>query len=323
MNRAAVEQEITRIVRDELLLGSERPIPTDKALGEVGIGLDSLALVNLFSAVETDFAVDLSDDIWTDRGPLTLEDLVEIVVAAPAPRTPPSRPPGDRAASFKHGRMEGIELALERRGRAGRVAWAAARLAAPLARFLFSGLRVLLLERTLEDRALTSFAPPAGVELRAYRPEDEARLEGLWAPYEERGRRLSLARNLKEGAIALVAVEGSRVVALDLLSTTGDEDVEVVRPGVCYAFALSEARSAGGRGIGLALADYSFRVARELGLRAQLTYVWEGNAPMLAAATQLLGFRPIGSGRRRRVLGVKRWSWEVDGRRGRGPRLLL
>src|SRR5512133_167112 len=59
---AAAEQEIARIVRDELLLGSEREIPLDQPLGELGVGLDSLALVNLLTAVEGAFGVELSDD---------------------------------------------------------------------------------------------------------------------------------------------------------------------------------------------------------------------------------------------------------------------
>jgi acyl carrier protein len=321
LSKAAVEQEITRIVRDELLLGSDRPIPGDKALGEIGIGLDSLALVNLLSAVENGFGVELSDDIWTERGPLTLNDLVDVVDGMP--QATGARAPNGRVADFKHGRMEGVELALRRRGWAGRAAWVAVRIAAPPARFVFSGARYLLLERALDDDAAVRFPPPPGVELRPYRPEDEAGLAGLWAPYEDRGRRRALERHLEEGAVALVAVEGRRIVGLDLLSAKGDEDVEVDRPDVCYAFALSEAPSVRGRGVGLALADHSFRVAVERGFRAQVTYVWEGNAPMLAAATQLLGFRQIGSGRRRRVLGVKRWRWEVDGQPGSGPRVRL
>ena len=321
MNRPAVEQEITRIVRDELLLGSERSLQGDKALGEVGIGLDSLALVNLLSAVENGFGVELSDDVWTARGPLTLNALVDLVDGLPEPAG--ARAPNGRAKTVQHRRMEGVELALRSRGWAGRVAWLAVRVAAPPARFLFSSANFLLLERALDDRVPTTFPPPPGVELRPYRPEDEAGLEGLWASYEERGRRRALERSLDEGALALVAVEGSRILALDFLSATGDEDVEVIRPGVCYAFALSEAPNARGRGIGLALADYSFRIAQERGFRAQVVYVWDGNAPMLAAATQLLGFRQIGSGRRRRLLGIRRWSWEVDGQPGFGPRIRL
>ena len=44
---------------------------------------------------------------------------------------------------------------------------------------------------------------------------------------------------------------------------------------------------------------------------------------MLAASTQLLGFRIIGSARRMQVIGVTRWSWQIRGQRGRGSRLVL
>lgn len=321
MSRASIEQEIRRIVRDELLLGSDRPIPRDQALGEVGIGLDSLALVNLLNAVEQGFGVELSDDVWTARGPITLDDLVEVVHSTPA--TTAAATTNGRDAAVKHRRMDAVELALRRRGWPGRAAWAVVQVAAPAASFVFSGGTYLLFERELDAGASMTFALPPGVELRPFRPEDEAGFAGLWAPYEERIRRRTLRRYLREGALGLVAAEGSRIVAIDFLSATGDDEVEISRPDVCYAFALSEAPSVRGRGIGLALADYSVRVARERGFRTQVTYVWDGNEPMLAAATQLLGFRQIGSGRRRRVLGVRRWSWEVDGQPGSGPRLRL
>ena len=83
MTREAAQQEIVRIVRDELLFGSDRPIPLDTPLGELGVGLDSLALVKLLTAVEATFGVDVPDDVWTDRGPLTVDALAEIVAEAP------------------------------------------------------------------------------------------------------------------------------------------------------------------------------------------------------------------------------------------------
>jgi hypothetical protein len=112
-------------------------------------------------------------------------------------------------------------------------------------------------------------------------------------------------------------------VAVDLLSGSGGLDVEVNSPGACFGFLLTEARAARGLGIGLALTASSFGVARERGFRTQLTHVWTGNTTMLAAATQLLGFRIIGSARRMRVLGITRWSWQIRGERGRGARLVL
>jgi GNAT superfamily N-acetyltransferase len=189
--------------------------------------------------------------------------------------------------------------------------------------FLYSDTRHLLLERRLDDAASTVLAPPAGIDLRQLTLGDEADLIDLWAPVHERKSQRILERSLREGAIALAACESGRVVALDLLSARGDAEVDVGSPDACYGFLLTEAPRARGRGIGLALLAYSFAVARERGFRRQLTHVWEGNTAMLASATQFLGFRTTGIARRRRVAGVTRWSWKVDGMHGRGPRLVL
>jgi GNAT superfamily N-acetyltransferase len=128
---------------------------------------------------------------------------------------------------------------------------------------------------------------------------------------------------LRKGVIVLVAAEEKRIVALDLLSPAGEEEVQIARGYACYGYWLAEAPAARGRGIGLSLLAYSLRFARERGFRTQLTYVADTDTLMLAAATQLLGFRPIGTARRLRVLGLTSWSWEVDGRRRRGRRLVL
>jgi acyl carrier protein len=317
---ATAEQEIARIVRDELLLGSEREIPLDQPLGELGVGLDSLALVNLLTAVEAAFGVELSDDTWTARGPLSVHDLADIVRSTP--RTAEHARPMDGETTVLHGRLELLEENLRRRGAAGRAVWAAARAAAPVKRFLFSRTRHLLLERRLDDDA-PELAPPYGIELRVLAPGEKPDVSSLWPPVHAKRMTRGFERAVDDGAIAFVAREGNLVVALDLLSASGTEEIEIKTPGECFGFFLTEARGARGRGIGLALAAYSFAVARELGFRAQLTHVWDGNTAMLAAATQLLGFRTIGSARRTHVAGVTRWSWQVGETRGRGPRLVL
>jgi acyl carrier protein/GNAT superfamily N-acetyltransferase len=318
---AAAQREIARIVRDELLLGSEREIPFDQPLGELGLGLDSLALVNLLTAVEAAFGVELSDDIWTQRGPLSVDDLAEIVRGT----TPAAAPiPSAQADSaVPHGRMERLEQRLQGRGSAGRAAWAAIRIAAPIRRFLFVRTQHVLLERRLDDETLTDLAPPPGIEFRLLPPGVRPDLADLWAPVHARHMTNVFRREVGRGAIALVACSGDRVVAVDLLSGSGGLDVDVASPEACFGFFLEEAPVARGRGIGLALAAHSFRVARERGFRTQFIHVWKRNTAMLAAATQLLGFGIVGSARRTQVLGVSRWSWEIGGKRGRGPRLVL
>jgi len=99
-----VEEEIARVIRDELLLGSERAIPFDEPLGELGVGLDSLALVNLLSGVEAAFGVELDDEIWTERDPLSVNELAEILRTMP--RTAASPPSLDRPSSVLYGRLE-------------------------------------------------------------------------------------------------------------------------------------------------------------------------------------------------------------------------
>jgi acyl carrier protein/GNAT superfamily N-acetyltransferase len=317
----AVEQELARIIRDELLMGSERPLPFDAPLGELGLGLDSLALVNLLTAAEAAFGVELSDDIWTARGPLSIGGLAEIIRRTP--RTVAAAASLERASPVLHGRLERVENRLSRYGPVGRAAWAAVRATAPAARFLYSNTRHLLLERRLDEPGADPLKPPPGIELRPLQAKDVGGLSNLWAPVHARRSQRALERSLGNGALALVACEEDRVLALDLVSADGDEEVDVVRPDACFGAYLTEAREARGRGIGLALIAYSFRIARERGFQVQLTHVWDGNTAMLASATQLLGFRRFGVARRTRVAGFTRWSWQEDGNRHSGPRLVL
>jgi acyl carrier protein/GNAT superfamily N-acetyltransferase len=319
VTREAAQEQILRLVRDELLFGSERPIPLDAPLGELGVGLDSLALVRLLTAVEADFGVDIPDDVWTDRGPLSVSDLADIVTEAPKQEAVVVA----AEPTLVRGRMERAESALAGGGVAHRAAWAGVRLLGPVKQFAFGYSRNFVLERGLDDLAAMQVEPPPGIVLRAYKPEDEGSLAGLWPGFAERHGRSFLRRSLQEGATALIAAEESRIVALGLLSVAGEEEVDVGRSDACYGYWLTEAPAARGRGIGLALVAYSLRVGRERGFQAQLTWVAEDNTAMLAAATQLLGFRSIGTASRLRVAGLTRWSWQVDGRRGRGKRLVL
>ena len=155
---ASAEQEIARIVREELLLGSDRPIPFDQPLGELGVGLDSLGLVNLLTAVENEFGVELSDEFWAERGPLSINEVAEIVRSTAASAAPIR--PVDRESPVLHGRLERIEDKLSHRGAAGRAAWSATRAVVPVKRFMWTRTRHLVLERSLEDPAPRRPAPP-------------------------------------------------------------------------------------------------------------------------------------------------------------------
>lgn len=323
MTAGTVEEEIARILREELLLGSSRPIPPDAPLGELGLAFDSLALLNAVIAIEEAFGVQLPDDVLTSSGTLTVSKLALLV--SETPRVPS---PGvgerlrDSAVPPPHHRMERLEHSLASRGYVGRLLWAAARLAWPVKQLLFERPRYVLIERPLEVDSAPA-TPPPGIEVRSYVPADGQLLAGLWPDFMERSSRRLVARLLEEGAIPLVATDGKRIVALDLLSRDGarGEIVLCQARDACWGLYLVEAPDFRGRGIGVALIAHSLRVSRELGCRAQLAAVRDDNKPMLAACVQLLGFRVIGHAQRTRLLGGTRWSWEIDGRRSRGRRL--
>jgi acyl carrier protein/GNAT superfamily N-acetyltransferase len=324
LQRADVERQVVHLVRDGLLGGTDRPIRLDVPLGQTGVGLDSLGILQFIIAVETEFGIAVPDDFLTSHGSVTVAEIVDLVIAsapAPEPAKPPASP--DLKTPPRHHRMERLHQRLEVYGPAGRLLWRAARLARPAVKWTFASSRHVILERALQTSELVSGEPPAGVTLREGIPTG-ADVSGLWPDYLEAESRSSVEQWLQDGAWALAAVEGERVVALDIISITGSEEVALsAGRRACWGHSLFEAPAVRGRGIGLALLAYSLRSASERGFRSQLAMVRDDNRPMLAACTQLLGFQTVGTARRRRVLGVTRWNWEVGGRPGRGPRLTL
>jgi GNAT superfamily N-acetyltransferase len=127
---------------------------------------------------------------------------------------------------------------------------------------------------------------------------------------------------MESGVICLAAWEGERIVAYDLLGPTGADDVTASN-GTCLGLTLHERCEARGRGIGLALLAASLPYTRELGFTRQATIVLERNRPMIAAATQILGFAVTGRAERLELAGHVRWSWQRHGSVCEGPRLVV
>ncbi len=190
--------------------------------------------------------------------------------------------------------------------------------------FLFERSKHYVLERGLESEP-PSIEPPPGIDLRPYSRADEDIIGGLWPDFSERRSRREMQRWLADDAFAFVALEGTRVVAIDLLSADGNRGEVELAParGACWGLQLVEAPDVRGRGIGLALLAYSLRASRARGFRAQLATVSSDNAPMIAASTQILGFRALGRAQRTRAFGITRWSWNIEGLRGHGRLLSL
>lgn len=80
MSREAVEREMVRVLREHVLLGSDREVALTSPLGPA-VGLDSLGMMEFLAAVEERFEVEFPDTLWSDRRQFTIRRLAEYVVA--------------------------------------------------------------------------------------------------------------------------------------------------------------------------------------------------------------------------------------------------
>lgn len=81
MNRAAVEQRVLQLLRDSALNGSTRALDIDEPMGEAGLGLDSLSLVQFLMSLETTYSVQLPVDFWADAAQRSLRHCADVVLS--------------------------------------------------------------------------------------------------------------------------------------------------------------------------------------------------------------------------------------------------
>ncbi len=101
MNPDEISSEVVRILRHSALAGSQREIQLDEPLGEQGLGLDSLPLLEFVLALEKSFGIDLPDAIWARRQQLTLRHFVNFIVESRPRVSRPSREPDAAAAATR------------------------------------------------------------------------------------------------------------------------------------------------------------------------------------------------------------------------------
>jgi GNAT superfamily N-acetyltransferase len=218
-------------------------------------------------------------------------------------------------------RVESLFLQLEGRGAAGRAAAGALHRAVIVAHWARAHQPCVVLARDLAG-ALPDVPLPPGITIAPYDGASGEPLAGIWTQTQAARMRAHLWRRMDAGILCLAAWEGGRIVAYDLLAPRGAEDV-TTSPGTCLGVNLYERRESRGRGIGLGLLAASLAYTRDLGFSRQATIVLERNRPMIAAATQLLGFAVAGRAERSEVLGRVCWSWQRHGSTCSGPRLVI
>jgi len=315
-----VVAEVARIVREASGIGDSRVLTAEEPLA--ALGLDSLAIVNVVAAVEATYGRELPDALWDDRRGISIAALAaaiaesggDLAIVRSAPVMSAAEQPGVS-------RSERLFLQLEQRGPGGRAAAGALHRSVIAAHWLHAERPCVILARDL-DGELPEIPVPAGVTIAPYDGLSDAPLAGIWTRTQAGRMRAHLRRRMETGIVCLAAWEGERIVAYDLLGPEGAEDV-TTSPGTCFGLNLFERREARGRGIGLALLAASLPYTRDLGFSRQATIVLERNRPMIAAATQLLGFAVRGRAQRSELLGRVHWSWQRHGSTCSGPRLVI
>lgn len=319
----ALLEEVAALVRAATGLDSALSLSLDEPLGS--LGLDSLALVNAVAAVETAFGRELPDSLWEDRRGISIASLAAAVAGSPrgAATVSPAPLVPIPAAGEQPGvsRRERRFLQLEQRGIAGRAAAHVLHRAVIGAHWARSSRPCVVLERELGGE-LPEIPLPPRITVARYEGLSDAPLAGLWPTTQARRMHTHLRRGIQGGMHCLTAWEDGRIVAYDLIAPTGAEDV-ATRPGTCFGLGLYERRDSRGRGIGLALLAASLRSARELGFVRQARVAGERNRPMIAAATQVLGFAVAGRAERAERLGRVTWTWRRHGSICTGSRLYV
>jgi acyl carrier protein len=84
LTRKQITRRLTDILRASVLDGSDRDIVDGASLGEDGLGLDSLALVEFLTSVEKQFDTKIPVETWSRLDQLTLDDCAEAVLRAVA-----------------------------------------------------------------------------------------------------------------------------------------------------------------------------------------------------------------------------------------------
>jgi GNAT superfamily N-acetyltransferase len=233
----------------------------------------------------------------------------------------PQRPDSAAAPLDDVARSERLFVQLEARGLPGRAVAGALHGAVIGGHWARSRRSCVVLERDLAGD-LPSIPLPDGVTIARFDGASDEPLAGIWTETQATRMRAHLRRRMEAGIICLAAWEAERIVAYDLLSPSGAEDV-CTAAGTCFGLNLYERRSSCGRGIGLALLAASLAYTRDLGFSRQATIVLERNRPMIAATTQMLGFAITGHAERTELLGHVCWTWPRHGSICRGPRLVV
>lgn len=323
--------EIIEILRRDILRGSSRTIAAANPLGEGGVGLDSLALVELVTALENHYDIDIPEEEWIDRGRLTIDVLAEIVARGLKEDTSGER--SDRNGEHiehgsRPGRGERMRTAFEEQGVLGGAKWIAEKAVKKTTGAAFQQSSFYILSYDLRSTSATTLPNNPELTFRLAELKDIGAAEQIYAPQERQRKRQRFHERISNGHLCYAAWIGNRMVAIDWVTDKTDFEPTTgltisPSPGSCYGLDLREHPDFKSQGIGMALLGHCLNDCRQRGYRTQFAIVDATNKKMLMASVQLLGFRTVGRIWSKKVIGKTSTQWEINGRTGSDSELVL
>jgi acyl carrier protein/GNAT superfamily N-acetyltransferase len=328
MNALKIEAEVTSTLRDDVLGGSDRELDPSVPMGELGLGLDSLALVEFVTALENQYGIQFPEEFWVERGQLTLKHFIDVIVEsslapqAPSRATKAAAAPDLQVNGKPQTKVEAVASVIAEEGWLRGLYWTFRKL---LGRIYRVEQKRFILAFDITANNIPVNVPDIDVEFRIADINDEKLLSKIEVVQHDKVMSTKLFRErLDSGFICLVACHNEQIIGVDWISDRGHE--EYVTNGLefemeaesCYALELYEDKRFMGKGVGLALLSYSLAVCKERGYTRQITWVAADNAHMLISSVQLLGARKIGEFQVRRIFNRPYPRWTIEGKEGRG-----
>lgn len=328
MSASEIEAGVISMLRRSALGGSDRDIQTSDQLGELGLGLDSLALVEFVTALENQYGIQFPDDFWVERGQLTLQHFIDVIAESNRPtKQSSSISKGEiteksQADEKPKTKLETIAMVIEAEGWLRGSYWIFKKL---LGRIYRADQKRFILAYDLKRNDIPKYSPDIDIDLRIADINDEKALSKIEVVQHDKEMNTDLFRNrLDSGFLCFVAYHNGQIIGVDWVSDQGNDDY--VNTGLkfemekdsCYGLELYEDKRFIGKGVGLALLIYSLTVCKERGYAKQITWVDGDNAPMLSSSVQLLGARKIGETQDKIIFSKPFTRWTIEGKKGSG-----
>ncbi|MEK9137122.1 MAG: phosphopantetheine-binding protein, partial [Bacteroidota bacterium] len=225
--RAFIEKEIIEILRCHALTHSRREISLELPLGDLGLGLDSLALIEFVTALEKRFRIEIPDSIWLDKGKLTLSDFVETILKADIATSPTAgeiAPQVRESYAANESYVKRIRREFSTRGILDGTRWLLGRVLKSMGSLFYEHRVLIVLSKDLSQEVSAKVVYPPNIVIRRGEIPTGDSVQDLWPPHVKRKMLRLLQMRHAAGYVCLTAWSGGEIVGIDWLSLVGDHD---------------------------------------------------------------------------------------------------